>query len=95
LRGIEAELHGGLVGGLPEVSEEVSDLLLGGVDDLAGGGLVDGGGHVLTELLEAAAQLFQKGGGRSGRFSGHGLLLGGAWEAGLTPSLLGRASLST
>jgi len=74
LRGIEAELHGGLVGGLPEVSEEVTDLLLRGIDDLPGGGVVDGGGHILTKLLEAAAQLFQEGGGGNGRFSGHGLL---------------------
>src|SRR5438105_1827763 len=77
LRGIEAELNGGLVGGLPEVREEVTDLLLRGIDDLTGGGLVDGGGHILTESLEAAAQLFQEGGGGNGNFGGHGLLLRG------------------
>jgi len=77
LRGIEAELNRGLVGGLSEVSEEVTDLLLTGIDDLTGGGLVDGGGHILTKLLEAAAQLFSEGGGGNGRLEGHGLLLVG------------------
>jgi hypothetical protein len=81
LRGIEAELDGGLIGGLPEVSEEVPDLLLRSVDDVTDGGLVDGGGHILTELLEAATQLFQEGGGGNGRFEGHELLLGGAKRA--------------
>jgi hypothetical protein len=57
LRGVGAELEGGLIGGLSEVGEEVADLLLAGVDDLAGGGRVDGGGDGGTELLEAAAQL--------------------------------------
>ena len=57
MRGVEAELDGGLVGGLSEVGEEVADLLLAGVDDRPGGGGVDGGGNALTELLEAAAQL--------------------------------------
>lgn len=75
MRGVEAELEGGLIGGLAEVGEEVTDLLLGGIDDLTGGGLVDGGGHVLTKLLKAAAQLLQEGGGGKGRFRGHGLLL--------------------
>jgi hypothetical protein len=55
LRGVGPELQGDLVGSLAEVSEEVADLLLAGVDDLAGGGEVDGGGNVLTQLLEAAA----------------------------------------
>lgn len=55
MRGIEAELDGGLVGGLSELSEEVADLLLAGVDDLASGSPVDSGGHILTKLLEAAA----------------------------------------
>src|SRR5579872_3877819 len=66
LRGIEAELKGGLISGLSEVCEEVSDLLLGGIEDLTGGGLVDGIGHIVTELLEASAQLFQEGGGGKG-----------------------------
>jgi len=64
LRGVGAELDGGLIGGLSEVREEVADLLLAGIDDLTGGGLVDGGGHVLTELLEASAELLQKVVGR-------------------------------
>ena len=34
LRGVEAELDCGLVGGSPEVGEEVANLLLAGVDDL-------------------------------------------------------------
>src|SRR5690348_15467637 len=71
LRGVAAELQGGLVGGLSEVGEEVADLLLAGVDDVAGGGAVDGIGHVLTELLEAAAQLVQQGGRRQGGFGRH------------------------
>src|SRR5262245_57225113 len=60
LRGVEAELHGGLVGGLPEVGEQVPHLLLGGVDDLTGGGLVDSGGHVRAELLEVTAHLLEE-----------------------------------
>jgi hypothetical protein len=55
LLGLEAELDGGLVGKLAETSEEVANLLLAGIDDLAGWGLVDGVGHPLTELLELAA----------------------------------------
>jgi hypothetical protein len=94
LRGIEAELDGGLKGGSPEVGEEVADLLLAGIDDLAGGGGVDGGRHVLTELLEAATQLLQEGVGGQGGFGGHGLLLPGK-ERGIAPGLLGRAFLST
>ena len=60
MRGIGAELDGGLIGGLSEVREEVADLLLAGIDDLTGGRLVDSGGHLLTQLLEALAQLFQQ-----------------------------------
>jgi hypothetical protein len=52
LRGIESELHGGLIGGLAEVGEQIADFLLAGVDDLAGGSLVDGRGDILTKLLE-------------------------------------------
>ena len=74
MRGVGAELEGGLVGGLAEVSEEVADLLLAGVDDLASGGTVDGGGHVLTQLLEAAAQLVQQDVRRQGGFGRHRLL---------------------
>ena len=72
LRGVLAELDGGLVGGRAEVGEEVADLLLAGVDGLAGGGGVDGGGDVVTELLEAAAQLLREGVGGQGRLGGHG-----------------------
>src|SRR4051812_29301131 len=71
LRGVGAELQGGLVSGLAEVREEVADLLLAGVNDLASGGTVDGGSHVLTQLLEAAAQLVQQGVCRQGGFGRH------------------------
>jgi hypothetical protein len=54
-------LEGGLKGGLSEVGQQVPDLLLAGIDDLTGGGLVDGGGHLLTQVLETATQLFHKG----------------------------------
>ena len=54
LRGVDAELDGGLIGSLSEVREEVADLLLAGIDDLAGRRLVDGGGHLLTQVLEAS-----------------------------------------
>ena len=60
MRGVGAELEGGLVGGRPEVSEEVADLLLAAVDDGPGRGVVDGGSHVPTEFLEALAQLVTK-----------------------------------
>jgi len=67
VRGVEAELHGGLVGGLSQVCEEVADLLLAGVEDLAGGGLVDGVGDLLAKVLELAAELVQQvGGGQLG-----------------------------
>jgi hypothetical protein len=39
LRGVGAELDGGLVSGLSEVGEEVANLLLAGIDDLTGGRL--------------------------------------------------------
>lgn len=77
MRGVGAELQGGLVGGRPEVSEEVADLLLAAVDDGPGRGLVDGGGHVPAKLLEALTQLVTKGIGRQGRFGRHGVLLAG------------------
>ncbi len=62
--GVEAELHGGLVGGLSQVGEEVTNLLLTGVENLAGGGLVDGVGDLLAEVLELAAELVQQIGRR-------------------------------
>src|SRR5690349_21336892 len=68
LRGVGAELEGGLIGGLSEVGQKVTDLLLAGIDDLTGRRLVDGGGHIVTELLEASAELFQQGVRRQGRF---------------------------
>src|SRR5438105_3793871 len=74
LRGIRAELEGGLVSGLAEVRQEVATLLLAGMEDLTGGGLVDGLGPVLTELLEAATQLFQKSVRREGGLGRHRLL---------------------
>src|SRR6266436_1002958 len=64
LRGVESQLHSGLVSGLSEDAEQVADLLLAGVDDLAGGGLVNGCGDVLTESLELAVQLRQQVVGR-------------------------------
>ena len=54
MRGVDAELDGGLIGSLSEVREEVADLLLAGIDDLTGGRLVDGGGHLLTQVLKAS-----------------------------------------
>src|SRR3954467_12273976 len=72
LRGVGAELDGGLIGDLSEVREQVADLLLAGVDDVAGRGRVDGSGHVLAQLLEMPAQLIQEGVGGKGRFEGHG-----------------------
>jgi hypothetical protein len=40
-----------LVGELPEVGEEVADLLFAGVDDLSGWGLVDSVGYTSEDLL--------------------------------------------
>ena len=71
MRGVGAELDGGLIGGLAEVGEEVADLLLTGVDDVSGRCLVDGVGHVSTELLKASTQLFQQGVRRQGRLGRH------------------------
>ena len=59
MRGVGAELEGGLIRGLAEVSEEVADPLLAGIDDLPGRRLVDRGGDLLTEVFEAATQLVQ------------------------------------
>jgi hypothetical protein len=75
LRGIKAELNGGLIGGLSEVSQEVADFLLAGVDDLARRSRIDGSGDILAKSLETLTQLFQKILGGNGRFEGHGLLL--------------------
>ncbi len=71
LRGVGAELNRSLIGGLSEVRQKVADLLLAGIDDLTGGRLVDGGGHLLTQVLEASTQLFQKDVRRQGRFGRH------------------------
>jgi hypothetical protein len=93
LRGVGAELDGGLIGGGAEVSEEVTNLLLAGVDDRSGGCGVDGGSHILTKLLEAAAQLLQEGVRRQGGFGRHDLLL----MTGLSADAIGlfsRVSLS-
>jgi hypothetical protein len=60
LRGIEAGLDGGLVGAAAEVGEEVANLLLAGVDDLAGGCLVDRVGDLLAEALEVGTKVFAK-----------------------------------
>ena len=69
MRGVGAELNRSLIGGLSEVRQKVADLLLAGIDDLTGGRLVDGGGHLLTQgVLEASTQLFQKDVRRQGRF---------------------------
>jgi hypothetical protein len=55
LRGVGAELQGGLIGGLSEVCQKVADLLLAGIDNQTRRSLVDSSSHILTELLEAAA----------------------------------------
>jgi hypothetical protein len=60
LRGVKSELQGGLEGGLTEVSEEVTNLLLALVDDGPRRGGVNGQGDIEAELLEAAAQLFKQ-----------------------------------
>ena len=75
MRGLGAELDGGLIGGLAEVSEEVADPFLAAVDDLAGRSGVDGVGHILTKLLEAAPQLIQQDVRRQKRCGWHGVLL--------------------
>src|SRR4051812_27893595 len=56
LRGVEAELDGGLEGRGAEVGEQVADMLLGLVDDVSGLGVVDGQGDALAELLEGGEQ---------------------------------------
>ena len=81
MRGVEAELQGGLVGGQTEVREKVTDLPLGGVDDLTGRGPVDGGGHVQAELLEVAAHLVEEVLGRKLRLVVHGILTRGEGDS--------------
>ncbi len=56
MRGVEAELNGGLIGGLPEVSEEVTNGFFTVVEDVAGGGAVHGRGDVVTELFKLVAE---------------------------------------
>src|SRR3954466_1207212 len=86
LLGLEAELDGGLVGGLVEAGQEIADPLLAGVDDPAGGGLVDGIGHPPAELLELGAELLDEGLGGDLRWIIHGWFLGvGSAEANASP----------
>lgn len=77
MRGVGAELQGGLIGGQSEVGEQVANLLLAGIDDLTGRRLIDGGSDLLTQELETAAQLLQQGVRRQGGFGRHRLLLFG------------------
>src|SRR4051812_38151682 len=89
LLGLEAELDGGLVGGLAEAGQEVADRLLAGVDDPAGWGLVDGIGHPPAELLELGAELLDEGLGGDLRWTIHGWFLGvGSAEANGSPEPL-------
>jgi hypothetical protein len=81
LRGVEAELEGGLVGVVPEEGEQVADLLLAGVDDLSGGCSVDGVGDVLAESLELAPELFEERLGRELGLGVQGCLLAGTGAA--------------
>ena len=60
MRGVGAELDSGLISGLAEVREEGANLFFAGVDDLAGGRRVNRDSDILTQLLEAAAQLVQR-----------------------------------
>src|SRR5205807_1496238 len=70
-RGINLQLQSGLVGVAAEVGEEVADLLLAGVEDVAGGSLVDGVGDATAEFLKAAAEALQEGVGGNGRQGVH------------------------
>ena len=74
MRGVGAELEGGLIGGRAEVRQEVTDFFLAGIDDLTGWCLVDGVGDIPTQFLEAVTELLQKSVGGHGRFSRHGRL---------------------
>src|SRR3954447_5572957 len=80
LLGLEAELDGGLVGGLAEAGQEIANLLLAGVEDLAGWRVVDGIGHPPTELLELHAELLDEGLGGDLRWAIHGRFLEVGWE---------------
>src|SRR5262245_20719747 len=71
----EAELDGGLGGGLAEGRQEIADLLLAGVDDLTGWRLVDGIGHPPAELLELRAERLHEGLGGELRWVIHGSFL--------------------
>ena len=71
MRGIKTGLHGGLIRLLAEVGEEVADLLLAGIKDVPGGCLVDSVGDLLTETLEALAELFAQGIGGKLRLGVH------------------------
>src|SRR3954466_11671368 len=76
LLGLEAELDGGLVGGLAEAGQEAANLLLAGVDNLAGWRVVDGIGHPPAEVLELLAQLLHEGFGGDLGWAIHGWFLG-------------------
>src|SRR3954449_5397175 len=76
LLGLEAELNSGLVGGLAEARQEIANLLLAGVDDVAGRSLVDGIGHPPAKPLELLTQLLHKGLGGDVRLVIHGVFLG-------------------
>src|SRR3954447_24517131 len=80
LLGPEAEWDGGLVGGLAEAGQEIANLLLAGVEDLAGWRVVDGIGHPPTELLELHAELLDEGLGGDLRWAIHGRFLEVGWE---------------
>jgi hypothetical protein len=61
LCGVGAELKSNLVSGQSKVGEQVANLLLAGVDNPTSGCLVDGGGDISAELLEADAELLLEG----------------------------------
>jgi hypothetical protein len=71
LRGVEAELQGGLEGGLSEVSEECADLLFAVIDEVPGLSLVDGGRYLGAERLEDALEVVAKGRGGDSWLRGH------------------------
>src|SRR3954453_18627449 len=60
LLGLEAELDSGLVGGLAEAGQGIANLLLAGVDALAGWSVVDGIDPPPAERLEPLAQLLDE-----------------------------------
>jgi hypothetical protein len=75
LCGVGAELEGDLVSSQSKDGEQIANLLLAGVDNLTGGSLVDGGGDISAELLEADAELLLEGVRRQSGIAGHWLLL--------------------